>query len=305
VPREFVPVDHGRLELIANYLRRAAAVEAFYGDADLAWQGVAGSIAEADRTYFGPASATPPWPPRVMSTVYASARIGLTAVAEQALAIAQLIIDPTIGVHGVLGVEVCCRSAVEIGARSWWLLDPTTSAHDRTARYLADQLYSAYEAEKLAAAMGWMQPVNVIGISPSSADLLTKITELGMVAGGTKNNPEVDGQRRPTSTDLVAMMLRSTPYGDSRQMIYRLLSATTHGTMYSLMRSFRPIDETFNGEPMLGRMADQRVIESAAGVTLTSFIAILERIVQLAGWSHWRCTSFRNMAYSVFATGPT
>jgi hypothetical protein len=74
--------------------------------------------------------------------------------------------------------------------------------------------------------------------------------------------------------------------------------------MYGFMRSFRPIEETFNGEPMLERIADRRIIESAAGVTLTSFIAILERIVHLAGWSHWRCTSFRNMTYSVFASDP-
>jgi hypothetical protein len=74
--------------------------------------------------------------------------------------------------------------------------------------------------------------------------------------------------------------------------------------MYGLLRSYRPADETFFGERFFERFADHRIIESAANVTLTAFIAAMERVVELMGWSYLKITSFKGMAYSVITSGP-
>jgi hypothetical protein len=74
--------------------------------------------------------------------------MGLRAVVEQAQAIAVLLTDAGGDCPGVLAAEVCSRSACEIGARSWWLLDPAVSTKERLARHFYLQLDSALHVGK-------------------------------------------------------------------------------------------------------------------------------------------------------------
>jgi len=225
-------------------------------------------------------------------------------MAEQALAIARLITDPDIGVHGILAVEVCARSAVESGGKAWWLVDPGISAHERMIRYQLEQLDSAYAAETLASEMKWDEPVNKLGFSATSDQVKRSCAELGLAVGGSRRFPTIEANQRPSTTDLVAQLLDRTVYRDSKAMVYRLLSATTHGTFYGIMRAFRPTDETLQGERVVERFADHRIIESAASVTLETFAVVIERIVEFMGWSHYKSQSFRNMVGHLVTSGP-
>jgi hypothetical protein len=300
----FMPVDPSRLALMANYLRRPAEIELFYGGYDFAWQGSQGSRAEKERVYPGTQTHDFMWHPRVQTFVHAQIRLGVTALAEQSLAIGRLITDPDIGVHGILGVEACARSAVENGAKAWWLLDPEIDAHQRIRRYWLEQLYSAFAAETLASQMGWALPVDELGFSPTSHRVRRSCLEMGLTVGGDRRKPLVDGESRPTATDMVSDLLDATVFRESKEMVYRLLSATTHGTAYGMLRAYRPTDETHLGERIVERIADHRIIESAASVTLESFAVLMDRVVDFMGWDHWKITSFRNMVGNLVTTGP-
>jgi hypothetical protein len=97
---------------------------------------------------------------RAVETTYAAARLGLIAVTDHAASLARLITDPEL--NGCLAVEPVARSAVETAARSWWLVEPSLTPRERAPRFLADQLFSAYQAEELAHRM--KRPNGVVGI---------------------------------------------------------------------------------------------------------------------------------------------
>jgi hypothetical protein len=242
----YLAIDAGRMELVANYLMRCPAAEKYYSDLDVAWRGAVGSQIETERGYLGP-DPQHPWSERNIQSAYSMARVGLTAVAEQAMAIARLITDPTLGLHGLLGVDACCRSAVEISSRVFWLTDPSLSAHVRACRSMVDRLYSAVEAERVATAMGWK---GVSGISQTSDSVRQSCDSMGLGITGGSLSPEVGGEKRPSATQLITALVEATPYRESRHMIYNVLSASSHGTLYGLLRSFRPTDETYQGEEM-------------------------------------------------------
>ena len=295
---KFVPVDHDRMELVADYLRRPALIERFYSEPDISWSGAPDSIARSERAYPGPGGTD--WS-REVGTAYAAARLLVIGMAEQMLAVARIITDPELGAHGLLGTEVCCRSAVEFGTRAWWLMDPAISVRDRVSRYFVDQLYSALQAGRLEAAMGW--DPNRTG-SPSPSDLMGRCQRLGLGVTLVAGTYVVEGQHRRGSTDLVTELVGETLYGFDREMVYRLMSATTHATLYALMRSYRIPDQDVDGEPILWRDADHRLIEASAGVALACSSCVLDRAVLLNGWSRYRAQSFKTMLYSVLADGP-
>ena len=152
--------------------------------------------------------------------------------------------------------------------------------------------------------MQWSQPVDRLGFSATSDQVKRLCTELGIPFGGNRSNPSIGGVQRPTTIDMVAALLDPTVFRDSVAMVYRLLSATTHGTVYGIMRAFRPTDETLRGERVVERFADHRIIESAASVTLEAFAVLLERIVEFMGWSPYKAWSFRNMVGHLVTSGP-
>jgi hypothetical protein len=296
----FVPIDHDRMELIADYLRRPARIEKAYSDPDITWSGTPGSVSQSERAYRGPIGSGPDWS-REVGTAFMAARLLLIGMADQMLSVARIISDPELGPHGLLGIEVCCRSAIEFGARGWWLMDPDLSARNRVSRYFVDQLYSAGEAEALEANMGW--PPSRTG-SPSTAALLARCQTLGLAIARRNGRYVVDGQIRRGSTSLVTELVDNTRYGTDSAMVYPLMSATTHGTFYALMRSYRATEETLRGDPVLWREADHRLIEAPAGVALACFSCVIDRAVALNGWSSLRADSFKTMLYSMLGDGP-
>jgi hypothetical protein len=184
-----------------------------------------------------------------------------------------------------------------MAARSWWLLEPGIPPQDRVARFLADQLFSAYEAERMAREMKWPHGVN--GMSPESAEIKLKCDELRLSYDSNQHAPTVAGQTRPRSTALVPKLVKDTLYAPSHAMVYRLTSATTHGTHYALMRGYRDTGERTDGERVLVRHVDHRQIEPVAGVVLEAFIATLRRAIKLAAWG-WMTVDAYEMAVRRF-----
>ncbi len=106
---EFVPVDRGRLDLLANHLLRAAEIELFYTDSDFSWVGMPGSQANLESSYRGPDPSNFSWHPRLTVFTHSLIRLGVTVMAEQAMSIARLITDHGISIAGIFGTEVCAR----------------------------------------------------------------------------------------------------------------------------------------------------------------------------------------------------
>jgi hypothetical protein len=135
IPAVFVAVDPDRLERVARFLHNAARVEGGYTEPDPTWAGSPGSRADRDRQWIEPGVPAD-------KTLRA-------AVTDHAASLGRLITDPDL--TGCLAVEAVARSAVETAARSWWLVEPGLTARERVARFLADQLFSAYQAEDMRA----------------------------------------------------------------------------------------------------------------------------------------------------------
>lgn len=228
VPAAFVPVDRSRLERLAMFLRGAARIEIRYTECDPTWAGSPGSPADRERHWTEPGVAAGKTV-RAVNTTYAAARLGLIAVTDHAASLARLVTD--VDLTGCLAVEAVARSAVEVAARSWWLVEPGLTARMRVSRLLADQLYSAYQADDMAQRMKW--PAGVAGISPTFGEIKARCDELGLRYDNNRKAPTVDGQQRPGSTRLVAALMRDTIYAESRQLVYSLTSATTHGTHFA------------------------------------------------------------------------
>lgn len=297
----FVPLDYERLEKTAQLLIRATEVEAIYTQADPHWAGRPGSMAERERSHQGPRPTEFCWRPRSLQTTYAVVHLHLLADVEHARSIARLLTMPPPGPEP-LGAPLLARSAVEIASRAWWLADPRISTQQRVARYLADELFSAYEAETLAA--DWGLANGVMGLAPTVGKIKDQCRQLGLPADSNKRRPTVAGERRPTSTDLVGRFLADTLYPEPSRAVYRLYSAMGHGTHYGLLQTYRDAGTMVNGEKMLDRGTDQRTIEAAAGITMASFIAALRRIVALMGWGWTLVDMYELRVHRFLASAP-
>lgn len=299
IPAVFVAVDPDRLERVARFLHNAARVEVGYTEPDPTWAGSPGSRADRDRQW------TEPGVPadktlRAVDTTYAAARLGLIAVTDHAASLGRLITDPDL--TGCLAVEAVARSAVETAARSWWLVEPGLTARERVARFLADQLFSAYQAEDMARRMNW--PTGVAGISPEADEIRAKCDELGLTSDANRSAPTVDGQRRQGSTPLVAALIRDTIYSASYPLVYTLTSATTHGTHFALMRADVDTGDKHGKEPILNRRLDHRQIEPVCGVVLEAFAATLRRVVQLTEWGWTKVDGYQSPIHNFLYTMP-
>ena len=169
---------------------------------------------------------------------------------------------------------------------------------------MAEQLSSAVEAESAARAMGWTKPVDELGISTTSASVKVKCRSLGLRPKVKNFDVFVDDHRRPSASMLITQLVDATPYRRSRGMVYKVLSATNHGTLFGLLRSYESGEPTDRGEETINLIADHRAIEASAGLVMVCFMAVLNRIVTVMGWSWYRATSATSSMHSLLSRGP-
>jgi hypothetical protein len=73
-----------------------------------------------------------------MRSTYATASVLMTGVLDSLGSIRQIIGEPM----PAMGSRVLTRSAMEIGATAWWLMEPGIGIRRRTCRHLALNLIS-------------------------------------------------------------------------------------------------------------------------------------------------------------------
>lgn len=146
--------------------------------------------------------------------------------------------------------------------------------------------------------------VNDLGISESTADLQAACAGWGLATQQNQNVWYVDGVRTPSATAQIVDLVGRTLYSQDKRMVYNLMSASAHGTLYGLLRAYVPDEPTEAGEPTVVRQIDHRIIESSVGVAVMSFLANLNRVVDLMGWSWIKVTSLSKMAGALIQEGP-
>jgi hypothetical protein len=297
-----MPPDEARLKRLTALLRSLIEIESQYSAEDPTWMGIAGSQAERDRSWrvSGVSEAKTI---RVVNTAYAAARVGILIAEDQLRSLARLVDDSRLGPARCASTEVLARSAVEISARSWWLLEARLPTSTRVERYLADQLYSAYQAEALAQNASWLRGVE--GFSRTTDEVASECSELGFACNVDWRTSKVGGQSRPTATKLVSSFLRETLYMPSDRLAYSLVSATAHGTLFALMRTFWDSQRIMLlGEPLHERFLDHGHLEPVAGLAASAVLAALRRAVDLTGWKRIPIDLYETSLHRFIESGP-
>jgi hypothetical protein len=172
-------------------------------------------------------------------------------------------------------------------------MDSSCCQHDACRRRgLAEQLFSSYQAQRLADALEL--PEGVAGISAEPERTRMRIEELGLGVRGGIEQPQVDTEERPRPSRLVSLFLRDTMYRQWAAGIYPLYSSIAHGTHYGLIRAYRDQGKRVEGEKVFDRQLDQREMDAAAGIAMASFIVLLNRVVRVMGWGRISVDMYEN-----------
>jgi hypothetical protein len=113
---------------------------------DPRWQPAADSEASAELASGQFRHDGQPWSEEVLRTPYAAASLLMTGVLDNLGSIRQLIDEPM----PAIGSTLIARSAMEIGAAAWWLMEPGIGARRRTCRQFVLSLISARRAAQVA-----------------------------------------------------------------------------------------------------------------------------------------------------------
>lgn len=127
-------------------------------------------------------------------------------------------------------VYTVARTAAEVAARAWWLLDPSIDGADRAQRSLTDELFNLEQREDLGG--------EYAGNARARREELHRL-------GDDENLHVKDRNQRPGGTALMRKVFRDIRGLDDEQgaIVYQLLSAFTHGTGYALNMLLEPTGE--------------------------------------------------------------
>lgn len=271
-------MDHQTVA-VQNWQALAATVK--FGEKalrDSAWEPVANSeaaaeLANSETGQSGPWGAVPP------RTAYAAANLMMTAVLDDLGSLQQLL-DAQMP---VIGPTIIARSAVEIASTVWWLMEPGIGARQRVCRELVLSLTSARRAGQLAKDMEASEAVTEALGQETRA--LQRIADLNIgQPTGKHYSPVIEGERTSTATDGTAEMLKMVlPAKASKEAIYRVYSAVTHGEIYGLMNFMAP-GVSSNGQAVIHWHLDPAVLDSTIQVAIGSFREAHRRIQRVMGW---------------------
>lgn len=127
-------------------------------------------------------------------------------------------------------IDVLCRPAIECMARALWIVEPAIGATERCRRVLTERIYSAHELAEL-------DPNLRAGALHSRKEILDVGTSVGIQTLPASKRSVTSYVKRPNATKLCAELLLDTDEDDFGRFVYKLLSATAHGTVYGLSRS--------------------------------------------------------------------
>jgi len=217
-----------------------------------------------------------------MRTSYAAASLLMTGVLDNLGSLRKLIGEPM----PAIGPAVITRSALEIGATVWWLMQPGIGARARTCRQLVLSLTSARRAGQVAGELGDSEGRDE-GFQQEDR-VLQLITDLTIAppTGTNRYSPVIEGERCPSATELTATMLRPCYPGlVGTESFYRTHSAVTHGEIYGLM-NFMTTIEQLDGKTLLTWQLRGSVLYSTIELAIVSFREPFKRIHQHMNWGH-------------------
>jgi hypothetical protein len=220
-----------------------------------------------------------PWGETVLRTPYALASLLMTGVMDNLGSIRQLIGDPM----PAIGPTVIARSAMEMGAAAWWLMEPGIGARRRTCRHLVLSLISARRAAQVAEELR-DEEARAEGLAQEGR-MLALIADLAVSPpAGSAYKPVIEGEGFPEATGLTAAMLQPCYPGlAGTGSFYRSYSAVLHGQVYGLMNFMTPAVQD-DGRILLSWQLRGSVLYGAVEVALLSFREPFKRISQHMGW---------------------
>jgi hypothetical protein len=263
-----------RIHELRSLLEQAAETVARYLDAPI-WEPAPGSegAIEVANTETGPAG---PWGESPARTAHALTHALMDAALAHLRALALLYVDSP----PEMTPTTIARSVMEMAATAWWIMEPGIGVRSRVARVTSDRLRSGCEAAK---AIGNLPPtVNQADYSEMEADVRQYAADLGLSAA--PGDPRIDGQVRPSSTDLISSLFETETELNRSQslLVYSVYSGVAHGLLYGIMQFLRQVE--INGETRLVWQTDPHITDAVVSYTLAALIAAMDRVLAVMGW---------------------
>ena len=214
---------------------------------------------------------------------YAAANLMMTGVVDNLGSLHQLLDDRM----PVIGPTVVARSAIEIGAGAWWLMEPGIGVRRRVCRELALSLASARRAKQVAEefqAKGFQVGPAITEALQQEARVLQRITDLGIATPTPGYYPVIENEQAMKATVATAAMLKAIlPANVPAQSIYHTYSAVTHGQIYGLLNFMAP-GVTSDGSSLLHWHLPPDVLDSTIQMAIAAFREAYRRINKVMGW---------------------
>jgi hypothetical protein len=202
----------------------------------------------------------------------------MTGILDNLGSIRQLVGEPM----PAIGPTVIARSAMEIGATAWWLMEPEIGARRRTCRQLVLSLIGARRAAQVAKELENPEgrSEGLARIESSEANKTLAI----LPPTGNRYKPVIEGERFPDATELTASMLKPRYHClTGAKSFYRSYSAVLHGQLYGLMNFMTPSSQP-DGSILLSWQLRGSVLYGAVDLALLSFREPFKRINQQMNW---------------------
>lgn len=187
------------------------------------------------------------------------------------------------------------RACLENSARAWWLLDEAIGARNRAGRSLTERLSSLAEASSVMAAGGDTSDL-LERNQRREAQVAQNARDQGFDVRTTKRGYVLTEFKRPNATDLCEMMLPKVG-----RFMYKILSASTHGTTYALMQHYRAEESDSGG---LGWIVepdnDFSMLGYTAAVVGLGFSKAGDRQIDLYGWDPKPWVSWKRHSLPLF-----
>lgn len=164
---------------LLTQLENALHATVKFGSRQLAapsWEPAAKSEATAELANGETRKNGDPWSEDPARTTYALAGLLMTGVIDNLGSIWRLLGDPM----PVLGPTVIARSALEMGATAWWLMEPGIGVRPRVCRELVRSLASARRAAQVAVELD--DPIGQAEALAQEGNVLKRIDDLGVSA---------------------------------------------------------------------------------------------------------------------------
>lgn len=222
------------------------------------------------------------WDSHPVDTALTHIGLLLTAGEDAMLSFAELVSADRTPIYSYLPVA---RSGMEWLALAHWLSDPDAGIKERVRRSLNERIASAYEQTRLP---GGANP------EPERQIRLLEASCLGYsLTPSKKGRLRVLAPERPSITGHIQRLLAGDDVG---KLLYSYLSAISHGTIWGLVQSAKPLDPTAKGPVVTaGLVVSEKDIAMLSVALITAHITAFGGYVQLLGWEipEWRAAVAR------------